>query len=142
MITGQPFTMYRDGTDAHDYVYIDDVVDAFVRAGCASIETTGTYNIGKRTAYHSHRGTRSDLRRPGWFVAGQVRRGRKRRLARDRVEPNQSRKKLKWKPTVNLAEGIRRTISWLRTLSSPSRLHSSARDLEQRVFAWTEPTPN
>ena len=46
MITGQPFTVYRDGTAAHDYVYVDDVVEALMRAGCAPIETTGTYNIG------------------------------------------------------------------------------------------------
>ena len=44
VITGCPFAMYRHGAAAHDYVY--DVVDAFMRAGCAPIETTGTYNIG------------------------------------------------------------------------------------------------
>src|SRR4029077_7008825 len=32
MITGRPFVVYRDGADARDYVYVDDVVDAFVRA--------------------------------------------------------------------------------------------------------------
>jgi len=46
MITGQPFTVYRDSTAAHDYIHVDDVVEAFMRAGCAPIETTGTYNIG------------------------------------------------------------------------------------------------
>ena len=44
IITGRPFAVYRDGAAAHDYVYVDDVVDAFMRAGCAPIETTGTYN--------------------------------------------------------------------------------------------------
>ena len=29
MITGRPFAVYRDGAAAHDYVYVDDVVDAF-----------------------------------------------------------------------------------------------------------------
>jgi UDP-glucose 4-epimerase len=46
VITGHPFAVYTDGADAHDYVYGDDVVDAFVRAGFAPTETTGTYNIG------------------------------------------------------------------------------------------------
>ena len=46
MITGRPFAVYRDGAAAHDDVYVDDVVDAFVRAGRAPMETTGTYNVG------------------------------------------------------------------------------------------------
>ena len=46
MITGEPFAVYRDGVTAQDYVYVDDVVHAFIRAGCAPIETTGTFNIG------------------------------------------------------------------------------------------------
>ena len=41
MITGRPFTVYRDGAAAHDYVYVDDVVDAFVRAGCAPMKRPG-----------------------------------------------------------------------------------------------------
>jgi len=32
MVTGGPFAVYRDGA-AHDYAYVDDVVDAVVRAG-------------------------------------------------------------------------------------------------------------
>ena len=46
MITGRPLWVYSDGADAHDYVYVEDAVDAFVRAGCAPVETTRTYNIG------------------------------------------------------------------------------------------------
>jgi len=142
MITGRPFTMYRDGTDAHDYVYVDDVVDAFVRAGCASIETTGTYNIGSGR----HTTLTEVYDRISAVLDGSSQPRSAAAESDDELHaivlsPTKAEKELKWKPTVNLAEGIRRTISWLRTLSSPSRLHSSARDLEQRVFAWTEPTP-
>lgn len=42
MITGRPA-----GSTARDYVFVDDVVDAFVRAGLASDEVTGTYQIDK-----------------------------------------------------------------------------------------------
>ena len=45
MIGGGPLTEYQDGA-AYDYVYVDDVVDAFVRAGRAPAGNTGTYNIG------------------------------------------------------------------------------------------------
>src|SRR5882757_11393684 len=46
MIGGQPVTVYGDGTAARDYVYVDDVVDAFMRAGRAPLTTVGTYNVG------------------------------------------------------------------------------------------------
>lgn len=35
MLAGRPVTVFGDGTAARDYVYVDDVVDAFVRAGRA-----------------------------------------------------------------------------------------------------------
>src|SRR6185369_17782247 len=44
--TGEPFAVNWGGTSAHDFVYVDDVVEAFVRAGCAPIETTGTFTVG------------------------------------------------------------------------------------------------
>jgi UDP-glucose 4-epimerase len=43
---------------AGDHVYVDDVVDAFVRAGRAPTSTTGTYNIGT-----GQRATATDVRR-------------------------------------------------------------------------------
>ena len=46
MITGRPFAVYRDGAAAHDYVYVDDVVDAFMCSGWSPIAATWTYNIG------------------------------------------------------------------------------------------------
>src|SRR6202158_1153596 len=46
MITGPAVTAYGDGAAARDYVYVDDVVDALVRAGHAPTRTMGTYNIG------------------------------------------------------------------------------------------------
>ena len=38
------------GTADHDYVYVDDVVDAFMRAGCAAIEIDRDIQHRHRTA--------------------------------------------------------------------------------------------
>jgi UDP-glucose 4-epimerase len=48
MITGGPSAVYRDGADAYDYVYVDDVVDAFVRAGAPT--STAATNAPRRSA--------------------------------------------------------------------------------------------
>jgi len=49
VFTGRPFAVYSDGAAGHDYVYVDDVVDACVRAGCGP---AGTFIIstGRRTS--------------------------------------------------------------------------------------------
>ena len=113
MITGRPFTVYRDGTAARDYVYVDDVVDAFVRAGGASIETIGTYNIGSGqqttvTEVHHLISTILDGSSPPCITADDADDSHAIALNATKAE-----QELGWKPTVDLAEGIQRTIRWL-----------------------------
>ena len=113
MITGQPFAVYRDGAAACDYVYVDDVVDAFVRAGCAPIETTGTYNVG--TGEHTsvtevHRLMSAVLDGSAPPSVAEDRSDELRAIA---LNATKAEKELGWKPTVDLAQGIRRTIRWL-----------------------------
>jgi UDP-glucose 4-epimerase len=113
LITGRPFTVCRDGAAAHDYVYIDDVVDAFMRAGCAPIETTGTYNIG--TGRHA---TATEVH---GLMCAVLDGSSPRTVAADggdevnaiTLNTAKAEKELEWKPTVGLAEGIQRTIRWL-----------------------------
>lgn len=45
VITGRPTTTYGVGSPAHDYVFVGDVVDAFVRAGLAPDEVAVTYQL-------------------------------------------------------------------------------------------------
>jgi UDP-glucose 4-epimerase len=112
MITGRTFAVYGDVAAAHDYVYVDDVVDAFMRAGCASIETTGTYNIG--TGQHI---TATEVQ---GLIAAVLDGWSPQSFAADRDElhsitlnATKAEKDLDWKAAVDLAEGIRRTMQWL-----------------------------
>lgn len=114
MVTGRPYAVYRDGADAHDFVYVDDAVEAFLRAGCAHIDTIGTYNIGtaQRTTITEVHGlisaTLDGLSPPASAME------RVGELCAIALNPNKAARELGWKPTVDLAEGIRRTIGWLR----------------------------
>jgi UDP-glucose 4-epimerase len=113
MITGQSFVVYRDGAAAHDFLYVDDVVDAFVRAGYAPIETTGTFNIGtgQCTTVAEVHGLMSavfDGQSPPSFAAEIDA-----ELHAVALKATKAKNELGWEPTVDLAEGIRRTIRWL-----------------------------
>jgi UDP-glucose 4-epimerase len=113
MITGRPRTIYRDDAEAHDYVYVDVVVDAFVRAGCASMETTGIYNIGTGrhttiTELRDHISAVLDGASPRTYTAD-----RGDELHAIALNPTKAETELGWIPAVNVAEGICRTIQWL-----------------------------
>ena len=113
MITGRPYAVYRDGTAAHDYVYVDDVVDAFVRAAGAPIETTGTYNVGT-----GQRTTVTEVQR---LISAALDGSTPPSFDMDRGDElhaiafniTKAEKELGWKPTVDLAQGIQRTTRWL-----------------------------
>jgi UDP-glucose 4-epimerase len=118
MVTGRPLWVYREGAAAHDYVYVDDVVDAFVRAGGTPLETTGTYNIGtgRHTSLTEIHGLMSAVldgasppspdEDPGYEDPGDE-------LNAIALNATKAAKELKWSPTVDLAEGVRRTMQWL-----------------------------
>jgi UDP-glucose 4-epimerase len=109
MVKGQPLVMYRDGAAACDYVY----VDAFVCAGCAAFDTIGTYDVGtgqytSPTEVHGLMAAVLDgasLPSPAEEAGDELR-----TIALNATE---TANELDWRPTVDLAEGIRRSMRWL-----------------------------
>jgi UDP-glucose 4-epimerase len=119
LIAGRPVTMYGDGTAARDYVYVDDVVDAFVRAGEVPLSVTGTYNIGtgrQTTVTEVHRMISSVLDESSPPRHAAARTGELHAIA---LDARSAEEDLGWKPAVGIAEGIERTVHWLRTTLGP-----------------------
>ena len=113
MITGQPLTVSGDGASAYDFVYVDDVVEAFVRAGCAPIETTGTFDVGTgqhTTVSEVHELISAVLDGP---MPPQFAMDRGDELDAIALNVTEAERELGWKPTVDIAEGVQRTIRWL-----------------------------
>ena len=119
MISGHPVTVYGDGTVTRDYVYVDDVADAFVRAGQAPLTTVGTYNIGtgrQTTVAEVHRMIAAALDEASMPRYAAARTGELDAIALDATK---AERELGWRPAVDLAEGIRRTMQWLRATLEP-----------------------
>jgi UDP-glucose 4-epimerase len=120
MITGCAVTVFGDGAAARDYVYVDDVVDAFVRASRIRCGATGTYNIGtgqQTTVSELHRLISAVLdpsSPPCYYSAACT--GELHAIALDATK---AEKELGWKVTVDMADGIQRTIRWLRATLEP-----------------------
>jgi UDP-glucose 4-epimerase len=98
--TGQACTIHGDGRQTRDFVYVDDAVDAFVRAaarGSGLIVNVGT-------------GTQTTIRDLQRLVAGgaEAKRGpfRAGEVGRFAVSPVRARIHLGWEPWTSLADGL------------------------------------
>ncbi|MCB0135409.1 MAG: NAD-dependent epimerase/dehydratase family protein, partial [Caldilineaceae bacterium] len=45
-VEGKEIQLYGDGSQLRDLTYVDDVVDAFLRAGATDTANGGIYNLG------------------------------------------------------------------------------------------------
>lgn len=125
MVTGRPYVVNRDHADTHDFVYIDDVVDAFMRSAHAPTETFATYEIdggAQITAtdiHHAITAVLDETASPDAIGEGN------RELSEKVIDVNTAHG-LGWRPETGFAEGIRKTVGWLCTMlesdSEPSNV--------------------
>jgi UDP-glucose 4-epimerase len=110
--------IYGDGTQTRDYVYVGDVVTAFLAA--ADRGRPGTWNIGTGVEVSV-----LDLVRIIGGVAGQdlspsFAPARPGELARSTVAVDRAASELGWQTAVPLAEGISRVYGWI-SAGAPDR---------------------
>ncbi len=110
LLRGEPTTIYGDGENTRDYVYVGDVVDANLRA--LSSEWVGAYNVGTGTettvnAIFAHINTLTEAgveERHGEAKVGEQR--------RSCLDWGQAQRDLGWRPRVQLDEGLARTVEF------------------------------
>jgi UDP-glucose 4-epimerase len=112
LLDGSTATIFGDGTQTRDYVYVDDVVDANLRA--AETDTTGPINIGLG-AQKSVLDIVAVLKQnaPNGFDPEHApeRPGEVQHIA---LDPSRAREELGWEAKVELEEGLKRTLDSLR----------------------------
>jgi UDP-glucose 4-epimerase len=111
---GERPTIYGDGRQTRDYVYVGDVVAALL-AVLAHPQAGGEYNVG--TGQESSVLDIIDGLAPyaqGTFEP-EFAPARPGEMDRSCLDIARAREVLGWTPTVGLAEGLRRTVSWATT---------------------------
>ena len=100
---------------ARDYVYIDDVVEAFLAAATQTTEETGNvYNLGtaKQTSLREVVDVARQVMKisadPVWSSMSNRQWDTHRWVA----ENTKIQRELQWQPRVNFEEGLRKTIDW------------------------------
>ncbi len=118
LLDGDPVTIYGDGEQTRDFVFVDDVVDAFARAkepgaGSGLLVNVGT---GTETSVNELYATMARLTgTAAEAVAGPARPGE---VLRSALDPRLAGTELGWKPATTLEEGLRATLDWFRNRPS------------------------
>jgi UDP-glucose 4-epimerase len=109
--TGRPATLFGDGSQTRDFVFVGDVAEAFELAGTAKGAAGEVINVG------SGRETSiADLVRVFGEIRGKdleiVRKpAREGEVVRSRADPSKARSILKFDAKVSLKEGLRETLA-------------------------------
>jgi nucleoside-diphosphate-sugar epimerase/dTDP-glucose pyrophosphorylase len=105
-LDGTPATVFGDGLQTRDYIYVADVVAAFLAAGAG--QASGPFNIGTEIETSVlDLAQRLDLE----TVYERERIGEVRRSC---LDSSAARAQLSWRSTTTLADGLERTLAWAR----------------------------
>ncbi|HZZ83368.1 MAG TPA: NAD-dependent epimerase/dehydratase family protein [Anaeromyxobacteraceae bacterium] len=112
LLEGRPCTIYGDGAQTRDYVFVGDVARANLLAAERAYD--GALNIGT--------GVETDVNRLHAILAAAAGKGdapihapgRPGEQKRSCIDPSAARRALGWKPEVTIEEGLRRTLEWFR----------------------------
>ena len=112
LLSGTPTVVYGDGTQTRDYIYVEDVVDGFVRA-CGDRGRRAPVQPRHRRPDH-----RPQAAPPGRRGGGRAGRAGLRAAARWATCPRWPSTRrprcegLGWQPRTDLAAGLKSTVEW------------------------------
>ncbi|MGH3319536.1 MAG: NAD-dependent epimerase/dehydratase family protein [Streptosporangiaceae bacterium] len=104
--------VFGDGTQTRDYVFVDDVVDAFVRAG--DDPGSGRYDIGTGIQTSDRELHRLCAEATGTEAEPEQSPPRAGDLPAMAVDPDPARTGLGWAPRTRVSEGLAATVVWRR----------------------------
>jgi UDP-glucose 4-epimerase len=112
MLSGKPLTIFGDGNDARDYVYVGDVVEAVVRASDSSLP--GPFNVGTGIETSTNRifeVIAEHCGHTGPATHGDARPGDIHRIS---LDSTRAKIELDWTPEVSLEDGLKTTVYWFK----------------------------
>jgi UDP-glucose 4-epimerase len=113
MLAGRQPTVYGDGAQTRDYLFVDDAIDAFVRAtekGGGLLMNIGT---GVETSVLDLYGSLARL--TGYPEPPNRAPARAGELTRSALDPGRAAIHLGWKPWTALDDGLALTVDWFRS---------------------------
>lgn len=112
LLEGKPCTIYGDGSQTRDYVFVSDVARANLLA--AEKRFDGPLNVGTGVeadvnAVYGHLAKAAGVSRPPEYAPARL--GEQKRSC---IDPRAALPAIGWKPEVSLADGLARTLEFFR----------------------------
>jgi UDP-glucose 4-epimerase len=115
MLGGRPCTIYGDGTQTRDFVFVEDVVAAFVAArdkGSGELINVGSGEELSVNELYSRLAALTSTRFEPVYAAA-----RPGELQRIVVDPTKASQVLGWTPTTHLDDGLKQTVAYFKANS-------------------------
>jgi Nucleoside-diphosphate-sugar epimerases len=114
LLEGADLAIFEDGEIARDFVFVDDVVDALVRAGAAALPHGAIIDIGLGQAVTILEVAKSLMRALGrsqdsYRITGEFRVGD---IRHARADIEAAGRLLGWSPKIGVEEGLQRLARW------------------------------
>jgi UDP-glucose 4-epimerase len=113
LLNGQRCTVFGDGNQTRDFVYVDDVVDAFARAASRGSGLLVNVGTGVETSVNELYATMASA--VGVSAEPERARARPGELLRSSLDPGRAAIHLGWKPWTGLGEGVSGVLRWFRS---------------------------
>ncbi|NOE26465.1 UDP-glucuronic acid decarboxylase family protein [Ruegeria sp. HKCCD6157] len=117
-LTGEPITIFGDGTQTRSFCYVDDLIEGFIRLMETGPDVTGPVNLGNPNEF-----SMNELAREVQALVGAETPVSFKELPEDDPKQRQpditlARTLLGWEPKVQLKEGLHATIRYFRDLQA------------------------
>ncbi len=112
MLAGKPVTVFGDGNDERDYVYVGDVVDAISRASVNSLP--GPFNVGTGISTRTNRIFEIIAEHCSHTIAAEHGSPRPGDIHRTSLDSSKAQAELDWIPRVKLEDGLKTTVKWFK----------------------------
>jgi UDP-glucose 4-epimerase len=112
LLAGETPTIFGDGNQTRDFVFVDDVVDAFARARSGGSGLLANVGTGTETTVNDLFATMARL--TGFTDPPVYAPARPGELQRSALDPTLVGSELGWKPLHTLEQGLDRTLAWFK----------------------------